>query len=80
MHISEELHDAFRVSGCLDVRWGCNHACLIGPLRIYNRFRIIALGNSDIAQLLLLERPCTKLTLGEKKSLCRGREIWNIKY
>ena len=59
---------------------GCNHTCLIGPLRIYNRFRIIALRNSDITQLLLLERPRTILTLGGKKGSYRGGEIWNIKY
>ena len=75
MHISEELHDAFRVSGCLDVRWGCNHACLIGPLRI------IALGNSNITQLLLVERPRAKLHLEKRKTYAEGGRygILNIK-
>lgn len=30
MHISEELHDAFRVSGCLDVRWGATMPASLG--------------------------------------------------
>ena len=30
MHISEELHDAFRVSGCLDVRWGATILASLG--------------------------------------------------
>jgi len=72
MHISEELHDAFRASGYLDVRWGCNHACIIGPLRIF-RFRIIALGNSNITQLLLVERPRTKLHLKKRKTYAEGK-------
>ena len=60
--------------------WMYGATCLIGPLRIYNRFHVTALGNSDISQLLLLERPRTKLTFREKKGLCRGGKIWNIKY
>ena len=73
MHISEELHDAFRVSG-FRCTMGCNHACLIGPLRI------IAFGN-NITQLSLVERPRTKLHLEKRKTYAVGGRygILNIK-